>query len=645
MTRTHDRHADVESRRQARRWRRLERRLDGRPWHQRLWWVRGPVLLARAVRRIVALVVSLPGRRRRFGWPLLAAVAAAVLVAPLPWALAAVLAVAAAWLRERRGGPRRVVSDREAWLWAGALAVVAVAQQLLDGRPWWAAPAATIPTSVAWIWGRRTRRPGRFEQAWAEHVAGEQDWARSTVRDVRVKVDRKGYPDGTFTLVVAKGQTAKDVATKGDELASHLADAFPVLTAGSLMVSHGHGDPIRQARVAIANPRRQAEPRYWREPSLDERTGLYQIGDTMHDGSRAQMWQHAGGVNTVAVGGPGKGKGGFTVVTDVEAAISRHVVLIVLDGKRGAGVPALRYGASLYARTPGQWIVAWDAAMTIMRMRADEYGEAGKSLWSPQSDPLIKVTCDEWRYIHRAWPQMREDAVWWTGQTRSYGGHLHLNLHRGDGDGYGDTEIRSNMYANGQAWIGPQGDLSAENCAVQSWGVKPATLPPYPGWGDLCQTINGDVGSAVRAKNLWLPTNAEVAEFGVPAPHGTADDIIREHAVFPSLPPAMQAVLDTAREAIESGRADQPEAVEEARERAAATQGRPETVDALILAALANAPDQAAGATDLAKAIGRDRAYVQERLTVLRDTGRVLQEGPRRPYRLPAPAQELEPAS
>ena len=349
--------------------------------------------------------------------------------------------------------------------------------------------------------------------------------------------------------------------------------------------------------------------------------------------------QRAGGVNTVAVAGPGKGKGGFTIITDVEAALSDLVVLIVLDGKRGSGLPALKHGAALYARTPGQWIVAWEAAMDIMRLRADAFGDAGMSLWKPTTDtPLIKVTCDEWRYIHRAWPSMREDAVWWTGQTRSYGGHLHLNLHKGDGDGYGDTEIRSNMYSNGQAWVGPQGDLTAQGVATQAWDVDTMSLPPYPGWGFICQTIDGAAAATTRQRTLWLPTQAEVDQLGCPAPFGTADHHLQREAKFPTLPPAQQAILDAARELIESGRADDPKVVEEAKDRNAGTNEA--TADQRILGALYLLDE--AGATEIADATGLNRQHVQERLGVLAkaDPPMVEQDAPRRPYRLTPHARQ-----
>lgn len=616
--------------------------------------------VARLVWRAVRLVwQSSFGRWRTFGWPLWIAGFAAVVNGPVRWAVAAGLLAALPTVRAWRGRRARVVSDREAYLWAGAMAAVAGAQAAAGlglPVPWWAAPAVTVPTSGMWLWWRRIRKAGAFEQAWMTHVSTANDFKGTTLRAVEVKVDRDGQPDGTATVVVPKGQTAKGVARMDDVIASHLAEAFPGMTSGSVAVSSVPGDPVRHARMLVSNPRNLAKPRYWEEPTLDPATGLYVVGHTGHAWHQARMWQRAGGANTIAVGGPGKGKGGFTIVADVEAALSEHVVLIVLDGKRGAGLPALKDGAALYARTPGQWIVAWEAAVAIMRLRAEAYGELGLSLWSPMRDPLIKVTCDEWRYIHRAWPQMAEDAVWWTGQTRSYGGHLHLNLHKGDTDGYGNLEVRSNMYSNGQTWIGPQGDLSAEGVATQMWDVDTSALPPYPGYAYMAQTIEGSVAATTRIRTLWLPTEAEVAELGAPAPFGTAEDHLRAHAVFPTLPPAQQAILDTARELIESGRADNPDVLEEAQERARATGPNKDTADTLILGALAMEGE--AGGTRIAELTGLNRAYVQERLSALArlDPPMVTQPAPHKPWHLTDyalalredvdtdPLAELEPA-
>jgi DNA-binding transcriptional ArsR family regulator len=650
------RQGDGASRRELRRLKQAQRAAwmsDTRPWWQRRWWTRWPGRLIQAPAWAIGKTGRLGwrtiiGRWRTVGWPVWAAAAAVAVTSPWPWLGAALVLSCLPWFREiTRARKRRMLSDREAYLWASAATELG-AYRFVTGlgvsAPWWTPVLLLTPIAAYWWWNRRARPMDKFAMAWELFVASEKDYAGTRVTDVEVTEDpESGHPEGTFRIEVAKGDTAAGIAKDDLTIASHLTEAYPGLEESSLTISKVPGDGLRTARGYLADPRKGNIPRYWDGPTLDSKTGIYLPGWTGHEDAAMREWQPAGGVNTFAIGGPGVGKGALTILGGVEDAQSDVILNIYLDGKRGSGIPVLKEAGALYAKTPAEWIIAWNCAMDMMRLRFDLYGADGTSLFVPRrGNPLIKVTGDEWRYIHKAWPQMIEDGVWWTGQSRSLGGHLHLNLHKGDGDGYGDPEIRSNGYANGQVAIGRAGDTAAEGVAVQGWEVDPDQLPPYPGWFWVCQSIDGAVNRKVKMRVKFLPTRVEVEQTGCDAPFGTAEDWLRDAIRFPSLPPEMQKILDTSRELIESGKANEdPELIADALEKASGKTR--DNADWLIQDYLREHPN-GAGPGQIASSTGLNPSYVSTRLRALREEEKVTQTAERQPWRLVLPPAQEEPA-
>jgi hypothetical protein len=616
------------------------------PLWRRWWLTRWPAYLGIGVHHTTRAAHHLTvGQWQTAGWPALAATLSVTDHHPLHWAAAAGIAAAVPEVRTRyrawRKKPRRrnrFVSDREAYLWAASLSCVAGFDTVVAvggyTPAWWWPAAATAVFSAEWLWHRRRRRPTKFLKAWRRDVAPSKDFGHVQLRDVDITHDDDGHPVGTFALVVPRGSTATELVRGGDTLASHLSDEYPFLASRSVRITTAYRDNLRTARVQMVNTRRREQPLKWEDFTLDERTGLFLQGDTGHEPSPMTMWQMSGGSATAIVSGPGCGKGNVTYLLGVEALHSPLVLPIFMDGKGGRGIPDLDVEGVIYARTPGQWRVAWAAIMQMMALREAEDTLTGSSRFKPTPRrPVIMPIVDEWPQIHAAWPYMIGDAIRWTGQTRSTGGHAVFTLHKGDGDSWGDTKVRSNTYVLGQAWLGRAGDSGASATAVQGYeGVDLDRLPAGAAWGFVCQGGQGGFGKVTMARSLFLPTQQEIEEEHLVG-YTSAKEAARQ-ARFPDLPTDMQQIYDRCLEMIASGEADRVEVVEEARAEQA-TAGGETTMKIMIRGLLATNPNGLTPAElrTLTCRPDGDR-YVNNVLAALRDDGTVTQAGERGIWKL-----------
>jgi hypothetical protein len=625
--------------------------VDTRPWWRR-WWLTALLgwLIVGAYRATLGAVLGTRvlwrtsfGRWRTYGWPVWVAVGAVAHPAPLAWLTGAAALAALPWARARMKLRRRHLSDLEAYLAGGTFAAVALAQVAAAAlaAPWWVPLVVVVPPAGVWFWKRRIRRPTKFERVWEEHVAPEKDFAGTKLYDVNIK-DHPDGPEGSAVIRAPKGGTGRTLARQDELLASHLAEGYPQLEDGAVVIARSPRDKVREARLLLCRPSQMGRIIPFEGPSLNPKTGAWKAGETGHDDALLHFWRTAGGIFTGRIGGPGAGKGWASMLAGVEAALSPLILPIFMDGKLGKGFPAMRHAGGLYCRTPAEWWVGWSCYMRIMGLRLEEEGESGKSAFKPTpSNPLLYIDVDEFRNVKKVWPQISGDAADAAEQHRASGGHVALNIHRGDADGWGETRTRGAFMSAGQMLLGPAGEVTAAAVATQDYNVDLNNLPPHPGWWYVCQRIQGG-GDETRFHMLYLPPRNEVEDLGLAAPAGTVEDYLTE-AVTPSLASrAQQAVWDEARELIESGKANDPDVTAEARHHAEEAAARA-TVDDQIVAALRHLPE-GAGASQLADLGIGNRSHINIRLKALTDTGVLVQEEPGKPYRL-ADTTELEPAS
>lgn len=517
------------------------------------------------------------GRWRWQAAPLwLATVAALVSSAPV-WGVVAAAVYASPVVHQRRVArrarrgrpvPRRLLSARESRLVSGVLCAVGTwwvlvaavpgVGQVVDPRV--VAAVLVLAAAPAWWWGRRVvpvAPPSTVLEQWGARVAASQRagaLAGTTLVEEApgALVDTVEGPKGEALLALPEGTLPSHVE-RLDELAEHLLGAHP----GTVNITRGVDVDQRHARVRFA-PRGDATVfRFFSEPTLDESgrfVGGY-AGDRPVFGSH---WRENGAMNRAIVAGPGGGKQGMERLSMVEAALSPLVLPIVLDGKRGAGIPSVRDGAAFYAASEEQWSAAVGAVLRILRLRQERYGAMGWDSFTPgPGDPLVKVLGDEWRYIKARWPGLVQVLVEVTGLGRSLGVGVEIALQKGDAQSWGDAELRNNVYSNGDRWVGAAGDIGAAGVALQGEDLDLGSLPGEAGWAYWVCKVNGGAAAGEKARTLWIPADRDV-EKGAEAPHGTVQQWMRD-ATFPALHPDEQAVLD----ALAGG---DPELVAEARD-------------------------------------------------------------------------------
>lgn len=467
---------------------------------------------------------------------------AATATLPIPWAPAWWLTLSVlAHLRPivpARVGRRPVLSDRELLLTARALAVTA----------WWTSTASVLPAqtraiigavllapaAVTWWWWRRPRtQPEDFRALWdttvveaVPQLAGEwESWDQA-----------RGV--GVLTLE----DTLASDAAKLDERVEHALNQ----RRGTVTISAVPELTVRQVRVVLSSSPEERASRLhsWQGPTLTN--GRCHLA-TRPDG--AEDWVALrdvanGRARFGSLAGPTScGKGGAQRIIGLEAALDRDTLLLICDGKSGAGLPYLAAGAWWYARTTTDWedqIAALDAILTS---RADRYGRAGLDSFTPgPENPHILLMIDELPQVVAAVP----DAPRVLDRAAAIGGSLGISvvvaMQKADAVSWGGTtfsgksvatNIRQNFFGGGFRWIGPSKDGQARRANGQEDDMEldPRRLPSDTGW---CYII--DPGTApAPTRTLWIPNRHDVTAKGAAAPYGTVEDWLERDTVHPAL--------------------------------------------------------------------------------------------------------------
>ena len=466
------------------------------------------------------------------------------------------------------------VSARECTLAAttfGAIAawwfLVATGPYLGESLGPWPAITAAGTGCFIWWYGRRARPLSWLQTQWALTVAHEIPALNgSTLHDE--ELDEDGSPLSA-TVHLKPGALASDAerAATTEHLESILA-----LNRGTAELKHVPGMPPTVLKLRLVPLPERRQVRYWDGPTLTD-DGRYVIGVTpTGDTVYARRWSPDGGFHMLISGGTGAGKSGAMNTVGLESVLSEHVYPIGVDGKYGAGFPALRDGMAVYADAAWTWGITVRAVREIMEIRGGRYSRERRNGWSPDIDPLIELWIDELPQVMKRHPQVDGDLADLASQGRSLGVAIILATQTVSAMAMtrrGQWPTTRGNISMGTRWIGPGGDTGQNNISGGSNNIKQLLerLPAGPGWAVIAGRSTDT--PPMIARTLWAPCEDEVKR-GHEAPHGTVEDWIREYRVFPDLHPEDQAVIDRIRAKIAAG-PEQPEQVEASPARPAIT--------------------------------------------------------------------------
>lgn len=466
------------------------------------------------------------GKRRHWWVPLwVTAGVAACSLAPVPLALALLslqLAIRAN-LKDLAGVK---LSEREWRLFANSLVAGAVwlvwslFLETEQGWRWGLLAAGGVAYGLPWWQGRRIR-PAEPEPepdplpplvaAWpriAEHIpplAGVWlEWDPETSAGV---------------LDLDRGRADREASRAGD------VESILKTRAGAIRMRPDPEGPVNRMIVQfLPNPlERATRVDYAEGVEIDERGRLWLGNSTDEKPWYLPLFREDGAAHIVITGSTGAGKGGTTNLIVTAMCRDPRFFTIGIDLKGGTGIPALREGLDIYARTPDEARLALEINHDISRARKDRYGELGRDTWTPADDPMVSCAVDEAFRLRgllkpREIANLEEDAA----QGRSLGLQLLLATQRGDGNSLVSPTLRSNLMGGGTALMHRPGDSMARILAAQDFDVDPDLLPKAAGWAYPLSGID-PTAVAVPVRVRHIPTDKNRTD-GKPAPHGTVQD-------------------------------------------------------------------------------------------------------------------------
>lgn len=479
-------------------------------------------------------------------WLLAALLTGAAVWPAAAWPAAAIAAVLLGWTPERawRRLPRRRLSAREADILARVLAAAAL---LIDARlpawPWRTSCLAAVVAAgaIPWWAGRRIRRDPD-----PDHIRAWHDLVVPAFPQLAGEWVERDDTARTAVLALAAGK-ADDVADLDPDIEALLRQR-----PGTVVLAADPRLTRDQLRVAWPVPDDADRFRLWDGPTLTS-DGRYVAGYAHGSGKPiyGRIWRDGGACCTAVIGGPGSGKGVVARVWAMECGLSDRVLLLLVDGKGGAGIPEAEAYAHEYATRQEDWARVIDRAHRVMESRERRYGAARKSRFTPRpGEPVIGLGIDEGRTVMESSPQIREQVLALTGRGRSLGIHVMIDGQSGAAPTYGTVEARGNMLANGTLWIGQQGDVQGRQNARQDYKVDLSKLPAGPGWAYLCSRVVPDQAQ-VPFRGSFIASRAEIDEaheLGLPVPptpFGVCEDW-SGRVVHPALHPDDQAAADSA---------------------------------------------------------------------------------------------------
>lgn len=511
---------------------------------------------------------STVGGRRHWWWPAWFLAGAAL---PIPYATALWLALAVAagarpafqdresltrgwgWL----AGRRRVLSARELGWLSRACALTAAWHTYLNVMPTRTAavtlPAAILGCAVPW-WHSRRARPGGtngFPSLWAAVVVPAHP---KTAGEWVSWDDDAG--SGVLELADAK---AADVARMDEDVETTLDRAGIPMRRGMVTISADPTLTVRQVRVVLSSsPEEMASrSRMWDGPTLGDpdgrgnlrRPGMYLLAVTKT--GQEQWVMHRDVTNgrarfAVFVGPTGVGKGGAMRIDILESAVHPLTLLIIADGKWGAGLGYCRAGTAQYADSADAVSDQSDRVIRLIRDRAARYGREGRDSFTPQpGEPQIRWVIDELPRILASSAGRKVAAA--LNEISAIGGSLGITFvaaqQRSDAASWGwgteATTTRTNVMGGGYRWIGPSDDAEGHRSNEQNSKLDATALPRNGGW---CYVLERDPAPA-PARGLWIPNRRDVTEKGHSAPHGTVEDWLESRTVHPELRDAEHVIL------------------------------------------------------------------------------------------------------
>ncbi len=502
-------------------------------------WLVTYILRGVAAAAFLTLIQALKYERRRFWTP---AWWAALAAAPIP--VCGVLGVhvdfVALWLTVSIGlfllplAPARDEFPR-AVRWAIPRRVFQSGRErvllarLAAGFAWWhdvrtmypvrhqAEALAVIVTvaAIPWLAGRKVRAHHLpwVITAWHDHVSDLYPDAAGVIKDWEETQNL-----ARFAVALHTGAPSK-VASM-DEAIEIVLD------------KHSPSGPLPRGSVDIAvNPRasREIVVTLFADPGEIVGQPVYGDGSLVTPDGRfplgrsatglmvyGRLWRKRGGTAFTAISAPGGGKGVAVRNACVAAARSKDVLLIAADCKGvtdgGSGIPEVRAGCDIYAKSAVQWRAAVKLTYTLLQVRAKRYGDAGQSGWNTDRDPLICLVIDELARFRNAWPECHQMLDELSSLGRALGITLVTDTQRGDSDSMGKN-FSSNVRGGGITVIGSTGTISSSTHAAQdSWGVDPAKLPKAPGWMYALSKIDTETSGATPIRIVWYPSDEERAD-------------------------------------------------------------------------------------------------------------------------------------
>ena len=524
----------------------LSRRLVG--WLLRALWglLRGIGLGSAATLGGAGAVLrmSTTGRHRHHWWPVWFAAAAVIPVphATLAWLVAAIVfSLRPLWPRRdtlhrpiRWLAPsRQVLSSREMTLLARACAVVAWWQDahayLTRGAEAVTLAGIVVGFGAPWWKGRRTRpaEGSRFLARWEDEVAP----AIPKLKGAWIEWDdAKGM--GVLELEATK---ASDAARLDENVEWVLG-----LRRGMVTIANDPQLTVRQVRVVLSeSPEGRANRLHmWQGPTLKD--GRYHMATTE---TNQEVWVALRGIRNGRArffswdGPTSTGKGGSMRITALECALDPDTLLLIADGKWGAGLPYLRAGAASYAATPEQVNDQCDRVELVLQLRATRYGQEGRdSFVAGPGEPHIVWMLDELPRILERCPRVAGVL----NRISAIGGSLGVTFkaakQRGDASSWGTgtaaTTTRTNVMGGGGRWVGPSDDHQGARSNNQASALDASKLPRTGGW---CYILDGGDPNPPPCRGLWVPNRRDVAEKGADAPYGTVEDWLERDTVHPEL--------------------------------------------------------------------------------------------------------------
>lgn len=459
---------------------------------------------------IAMLPVTLAKEANRHRWQLTPVVASlvvfaaseapgAVLTSVISAALAGLLFAAQKTKTSFRGRMYLSVQERAvATMWLGIVSVWSLLV-LLPLPIWVDAVALTLATAYPdylWLSSRKPVKKVRLSKAalnrigtWADTVS-LADGPLKGSKIVRATVREPAPGELTFTVTLRDDVHNKDAVV---DVCVKLVERLMKLPSDCAQLLPERTDSGR-IRVTLS-PERHLEQNIvpWNGPEIrvekagdGKSFGYIPIGQTP-EGKTIEVpaWTPGGGMAGRLCGNRGNGKSSTGRVITSAFHASGHMVLWLIDGKRGKSLPELKPIFDWYSIKDEEWGAVIDAAYDVMVARQIRSGAAGESGWQPsKSAPALVVWIEESPEVNRRVGKVRQGGFTRAEKVLSI-------LQNGRADGVYLFEVSQDPMADNLLGGRPARDLMASGFEVLH---KPG--------GKISQNLAQDSNAAEAKVNL-----------------------------------------------------------------------------------------------------------------------------------------------